>query len=101
MEFKKGDIVTYDSCPTTIAVFDYKKDSPNDSGDPVYKCVVAITKDSGLYLGNLVLTDDMRLANQEEIANFYDKLNMYIWELKQEIFNLKYKTSEINRGREC
>lgn len=99
MEFKKGDIVTYDGCPTTIAVFDYKYPELNDSGDPYYKCSVAITETYGIYLGNLVLSDDIRLATPEEICKFYDELNKHIWELKQEIFVLKYGDDAIS-GRE-
>lgn len=100
MEFKKGDIVTYGGCPTTIAIFDYKYPELNDSGDPYYKCFVAVIKESEIYLGNLVITDDIRLATQEEINKFYSILNDKIWDLKQEIFTLKYgPNSLMNSGR--
>ena len=98
MEFKKGDIVTYDGCPTTIAVFDYKYPELNDSGDPYYKCFIAVNKEHGIYLGNLVISDDIRLATQEEINNFYSILNDKIWELKQEIFTLKYGPNSLMNG---
>lgn len=100
MEFKKGDIVTYTGCPTTIAVFDFMYPEPNDSGDPYYKCSVAITREYGIYLGNLVITDDIRLATQEEIEGFYDKLNQYIWDMKKKIFDLKYGPDQLNCGKE-
>lgn len=90
MEFKRGDIVTYSDCPTTIAVFDYKHSEPNASGDPCYRCFMAVNRSHGIYLGDLIISDDIRLATQEEINDFYSILRDKVWQLKQEIYLLKY-----------
>lgn len=88
--FKNGDIVTYDGCLTTVAIYKELNPEPNDSGDVTYKCHIAMVG-NGLYWGNLVMADDIRLATEDEKIKFFEFLNESTWKLKQELFNLKYK----------
>lgn len=90
--FKNGDIVTYDNY-NTIAIYKELDNNTNDSGDITYKCYVAKV-DNRLYWGSLVISDDIRLATDDEKLIFFNFLNESTWKLNRELFKLKYHSSE-------
>lgn len=89
---RPGNIVTYDTCPTTIAMVESVNLDKNDSGDLTYKSVWAIVeenKENVLYLGNLVVDKDIRLATEAEQRRFFAVTKDIIANQKKRINNMQ------------
>lgn len=92
--FKNGDIITYENCPETVAIFKTINRKPNDSGDTTFKCHIALIKDE-LYFGNLVLSEDIRLATENEKLNFFENLRKSSVTIKEELLKLRFKNNTL------
>lgn len=83
--FMQGEVVTYNDCLSTKAVFMETHPEKNDCGNDVYNSSIAYTK-QGFYRGNFTFDRDMRLAKPREVFQLF-------YEMDKEIVLLKAKVA--------
>ena len=72
--FMQGEVVTYNDCLSTKAVFMGTLPEKNDSGDDCYLSVVAKIKEE-IYHGHFVFASNIRLAKPIEAFEVFNKLD--------------------------
>lgn len=91
--FMQGEVVTYNDCLSTKAVYMETLPEKNDSGDDCYNSSLAYTKE-GRYIGHMVFDRDMRLAMPGEIFEF-------LYKMYNDIYVLKAKLNDYANRREA
>lgn len=84
--FMQGEVVTYNDCLSTKAVYMETLPEKNDSGDDCFKSLVAHTNEK-VYHGHLVFAKDIRLAKPREIFAF-------IYNSETDMIRLKAKLND-------
>ena len=84
--FMQGEVVTYNDCLSTKAVYMETLPEKNDSGDDCFKSLVAHTNEK-VYHGHLVFAKDIRLAKPREIFAF-------IYNSETDMITLKAKLND-------
>ncbi|MGN1217930.1 MAG: DUF4406 domain-containing protein [Phocaeicola sp.] len=84
--FMQGEVVTYNDCLSTKAVYMGTLPEKNDSGDDCFKSLVAHTNEK-VYHGHLVFAKDIRLAKPREIFAF-------IYNSETDMISLKAKPND-------
>ena len=83
--FMQGEVVTYNDCLSTKAVFMETHPEKNDIGNDVYNSFIGYTR-QGFYRGHFSFDRDMRLAKPREVFQLF-------YEMDKEIVLLKAKVA--------
>lgn len=95
--FMKGDIVTYNDCLSTKAVYSDTTAVKNDSGDDCFISHMAFTE-KGIYHGNMVFAEDIRLATPREVFDFICKIDFDMRMMKSRLSEAEAAIDAYRKG---